>query len=248
MFRIAAGSALAVATLSGGPVIAQTTHATTGTTQDAGTPTQQAPRITPKQVIDVIGTLIKKRPAPTPAPVPTTTATPTATATPTPVPTFTPPPRPAVVATPAPAPRPSASAAPRPRPTPAAVPTPAPSAASPSVPAEAAASEAPPPPPQVPVPVEVTLPVPPAPPATPLWPRSPLGLVLATIAAAAWGLYRWFWPKIAVTCEVAVGPDTLGAASSPAISLPEASIDIRIEIGDASAPRGLILAPQGGQS
>lgn len=94
------------------------------------------------------------------------------------------------------------------------------------------------------------MPIPPepAPPATPLWSLWLLGLVLAALASAAWGLYRWFWPKIAVTCEVAVGPDTLGAASSPAISLPEASIDIRIEIGDASAPRGLILAPQGGQS
>lgn len=247
MFRIVAGSVLAVATLSGGAAIAQTTHATTGTAQDAGTPPQQAPRITPKQVIDVIGTLIKKRPAPTPAPVPTTTATPTPTPTPTPVPTYTPPPRPAVVATPAPAPRPSAGAAPRPRPVPTSAPAPTPDATASPVPAEAAATETPPPPPQVPVPVEVTLPIPPepAPPATPLW---PLGLVLATIAAAAWGLYRWFWPKIAVTCEVAVGPDTLGAASSPAISLPEASIDIRIEIGDASAPRGLILAPQGGQS
>ena len=246
MFRIVAGSVLAVATLSGGAAIAQTTHATTGTAQDAGTPTQQAPRITPKQVIDVIGTLIKKRPAPTPAPVPTTTATPTPTPTPTPVPTYTPPPRPAVVATPAPAPRPSTSAAPRPRPVPTSAPAPTPDATASPVPAQAAATEAPPPP-QVPVPVEVTLPIPPepAPPATPLW---PLGLVLATIAAAAWGLYRWFWPKIAVTCEVAVGPDTLGAASRPLVSLPEASIDIRIEIGDASAPRGLILAPQGGQS
>lgn len=62
------------------------------------------------------------------------------------------------------------------------------------------------------------------------------------LALAALGLSelarRWFWPKAALSCEIAAGPSEPVAGTKAEIGLPEVAIDIRIETGEASAPIG----------
>ncbi|MFM5950014.1 MAG: hypothetical protein ACKOPM_12450 [Novosphingobium sp.] len=60
------------------------------------------------------------------------------------------------------------------------------------------------------------------------------------VAAGAFGsmLYRWFWPKLVLSCTIEAGPGDLGQVSTPLVSAPEAEFDLRIEVGEASPPRG----------
>ncbi|MEY4952214.1 MAG: hypothetical protein RL299_638 [Pseudomonadota bacterium] len=231
-----AGLVLGTALLAAQPLAAQDRPATTnnapadGTTQPA-----QKPQITPKQIIDFINQ-IKPKPSPTPSPRPdpTPTPAPAPAPTPSPAPTGTPPPRPAATQTPAVGPT---------KPPPPAVATPAPSPTATSTPpapqTEVAVdtSQAP-----EPVPQPIPAPVAPEPGGAPLWPWL---VALAGLLGLGDVARRWFWPKLVVSCEIATGPSALTAASNPPFAPPETSFDIRIEVGEASAPAGGPVLAQG---
>ena len=233
------GLALGAALLAAQPLSAQDRTSTANKAPADGTapPTQQ-PKITPQQVIDFINQ-IKPKPKPTVTP------------TPTPVPTPTPPPAPTPTAPPVggpkpgPTPRPSATAVPRPIPT-RARPLPPPTVAAPIpvTPSLAPVEAGDPPPIEVvtPEPGPVAAQVPPAEDNSPIWPWIVAGLAALGLGETA---RRWFWPKAALGCEIAVGPSALTGASSPTLTKPDTSFDIRIELGEASAPSGLAVLAKG---
>lgn len=241
----AAAALLGSAQLAGAQVANRNTAGTAPTDQ-----TQTGTKVTPEQVIktlDALSKLVKKKPAPTatpsptqaPAPAPTTAPSSPSTVTgaaPQPAATVTTaPPKPAPKATSAPQPRPAQTQAP-PKP-PAPVPTPAPTAdpaPAPTMPTETAA----PTPPAIVVTPPAPLPYPPSP-TSPPW--ALVAALLAAVAAGGTALYRWFWPKLALSCAIEVGPGSLGPVSSPLVSAPEARFDLRIEVGEAGPPRGTAI-------
>lgn len=233
------GLVLGTALLAAQPLAAQTRAPTTNTAPADGTTQQpQKPKITPQQVIDFINQI---KPKPKPSPTPTATPVPA----PTPAPAPAPVPSPAPTSTP-PRPRPVATQAPVVRPTktpPPAIVVPTPE---PAPPTTAATQEAVivADPSQAPQPASEPLPAPAAPPAdeAPLWPWL---VALAGLLGLGEVARRWFWPKAALSCEIAIGPSALTGASSPALSGPETHFDIRIELGEASAPRGQAVLAQG---
>jgi hypothetical protein len=240
---IMAGCALAALAQ---PLGAQTNSSATGTA--AGTPApadatgQAAPKpavkVTPQQVIDVFNKVVKPRPQP--APAPTYSYTPPVT--PTAVPTQSPAPRPTAVATSAPrqaaVPSPAAT-----RPTPGVVPpvirppAPAPSddavvpTQAPEPVVQTAAPEPPPEPDLIAIPQQPMR-----------IPWAPLAALAAALAAAGYGASRWFFPKLALDCEIEVGPDALAGSSKPLIQQPELQFALSIEAGEPGAPSGAILA------
>ena len=76
----------------------------------------------------------------------------------------------------------------------------------------------------------------------PLWPWIAAALSALVLGETA---RRWFWPKLALGCEIAAGPSTLTGASSPPITAPELRFDIRIEQGEASSPIGRPVLTKG---
>lgn len=227
----------------------QLAEAQVATRNTAGTApadsTQTGTKVTPEQVIktlDALSKLVKKKP-------PATTATPIPT--PTPVPTATGaagiPTAPATVTPVAPAPRPSPTPTARPASTqtqPAAKPAPVaskPAATAIPIPLPSA-PETPdtpdPPPPAIVAPPPILVePPPPLPERSPL-PWALIAGLLAAAAAIGTALYRWFWPKLVLSCTIESGPGSLGSMSTPLVSAPEAKFDLWIEVGEASAPRG----------
>lgn len=235
-----AGLVLGTALLAAQPLASQTRPTTTNNAPADGTvaPVQQ-PNITAQQVIDFINQ-IKPKPKPSPTPTPTPVPTPT----PPPAPTPSPAPSPAPAGTPPP--RPKATQAPvaqSTRPPPSAIATPAPSRSASSTPITQE-SELAVDPSQVPEPAPEPIPAPaaPAPDGAPLWPWL---VALAGLLGLGEVARRWFLPKAALSCEIAIGPSALTAASSPALTKPETSFDIRIELGEASAPSGRAVLAQG---
>lgn len=243
------GIGFGAAVLSALPISAQAQTASGTTASGTAAPADQTPQpkptLTPQQIIKAIGTLVQKRPAPIP--------TPTATATPPPPPV--PPPSPSSPPSPSPAASQSGAGTAKPPIPPAAIrPAPAVIRPVPSAPAPPPSDDAvvlpPTPEPVVPSvspepwPAETQNAAPPQPaeapqppePEAPFWPW--LTALAATVAGAGYGLRRWFWPKLALSCEIAVGPDTLGPASRPLLESPEVNFDVRIEVGEASAPAG----------
>lgn len=237
-----AGLVLGTALLAAQPLASQTRPATTNNAPADGTvaPAQQ-PKITPQQVIDFINQI---KPKPKPKPSPTPTPTPVPTPTPPPAPTLSPAPSPAPAGTPPP--RPAATQAPvvqptRPPPSAIATLTPSPSASSAPLAQESEltvdASQVP-----EPAPEPILAPTEPEPGGAPLWPWL---VALAGLLGLGELARRWFWPKAALSCEIAIGPSALTAASNPILSKPETSFDIRIELGEASAPSGRAVLAQG---
>lgn len=235
-----AGLVLGTALLAAQPLMAQTRPTTTNNAPADGTtqPAQQ-PKITPQQVIDFINQIKPKpKPSPTPTPAPVPTPTPPPAPTPAPVPSPAPastsPPRP--TATQAPVVKPSRSP-----PSVVATPTPSPTATStpltPQADVTVDASQVP-----EPAPEPILEPATPEPDGAPLWPWL---VALAGMLGLGEVARRWFWPKAALSCEIAIGPTALTAASSPTLSKPETNFDIRIEIGEASAPSGRVILAQG---
>lgn len=223
----------AAALISSAPLAGQTTDA--GMAPSPPRDQQSKPAITPQQVIGVVKGLIKPKPAPTvfptPSPAPAATPSLTPSPSPSPAPRSTPDPisRPAQTGKPVPAIGPS------PRPVP--VQAPAPSVSEP-VPTIAPTEAVPFPEPASPMPkLPTAVPLDPLPtaPGQPWWLWLAAGLGAAGVAELA---RRWFWPKPALSFEIAAGPTALSGSSSPAFSAPEIAISIRIEPGVASAPTG----------
>lgn len=216
---------------------AGTAAGTTAPVDAAGQTTQPPPiKVTPKQVIDLFNTVVKPRitptPTPTPAPTPVPTVTPTQTPTPRPTATSTPPssPTPRPIATrPAPGVVPAAVRPPLPPPNDDAV-------AQAPVPVPVIATAAP-----EPLPAPEPIPVPAPSPESGL-PWAPLAALVAAFVAAGYGASRWFFPKLAIGCEIEVGPSALGASSIPLIQQPDLQFAISIEAGEPSAPSGAILS------
>ncbi|HQV02733.1 MULTISPECIES: hypothetical protein [unclassified Novosphingobium] len=229
----------------------QLAEAQVATRNTAGTApadsTQTGTKVTPEQVIktlDALSKLVKKKPpATTATPLPTPTPEPTATAA-AGIPTA-----PATVTPLAPAPRPSPTPTARPastQPQPAA--KPAPVASKPAataipiplpLPSAPATPDTPdPPPPAIVAPPPILVEPPPPPPERSPLPWALIGGLLAAAAAIGTALYRWFWPKLVLSCTIETGPGNLGTMSTPLVSAPEATFDLRIEVGQASPPRG----------
>ena len=94
--------------------------------------------------------------------------------------------------------------------------------------------------------LEPSLPLTPAP--EPGLPWVPLAALGAALAAAGYGASKWFYPKLAVGCEIDVGPDTMGAQSNPLVQKPELDVSISIEAGVPSTPSGTATLVAGDNS
>ncbi len=85
----------------------------------------------------------------------------------------------------------------------------------------------------------------PLPPDEPDLPWAPLAALVAALAVAAYGAGRWFFPKLAMGCEIEVGPDLVGASSKPLFQSPQLNFAISIEAGEPSAPMIGAILPAG---
>lgn len=192
----------------------------------APAPTATPIKITPRDVINTVDTLINPKPKPTATPTGQPTATPTAS------PTQTPDPRPTATATQTPRPTPTAG----PIAPPSAVATVAPTAE----PLATAASEPLPTDEAAPNPLETAVAE-----VVPLLPREEpsgylgwIAALIALLAAGGFALKQWLRPKLSLSCEIETGASNLTAASSPALTAPDLAFTVRIEPGEASAPIG----------
>lgn len=197
------------------------------------TPPKSAPKIDPKLVAAIFNALISPKPKPTP------TAIPTQPSTPVPVPSATIEPSPPSPG-PKPVPRPTSKPAPgvvpqlAPLPRPAPTVAPAPEAAATTAPEPATKPELASPPP------ETDLPIPEDnPPAH--FPWAVIAGLIALTATAGYGLRSWFRPKLALACRIDTGVPRIADIAHPLLSGPELQIWIEIELGTASAPRGLTI-------
>ena len=197
-------------------------------------PPKPAPKIDQQLVTAIFNALTSPKPKPTPTAIPTQppapVPAPSATIAPSPV---TPSPK----HVPRPTAKPATSVAPQPaplpRPTPTAVPVPQAAASTAPEPATAPELASPPPDMDLPIPED-------SPPAQILW--AVIAGLIALTAAAGYGLRRWFWPKLALVCRIDAGVPRIANMAHPLVSGPELQIQAEIEVGTASAPRGLTIS------
>ena len=197
-------------------------------------PPKPATKIDPKLVTAIFNALTAPKPKPTPTTIPAQppapVPAPSATIAPTPAaPSPKPGPRPianpatSVVPQPAPLPRPAHTAAPAPQP----------AASTVAEPATTPELASPPPDLDLPIPQD-------NPPARIPW--AVIAGLIALTAAAGYGLRSWFWPKLALTCRIDAGLPRIAKMAHPLVSGPELQIQAEIEVGTASAPRGLTIS------
>ena len=77
------------------------------------------------------------------------------------------------------------------------------------------------------------------PPATTPW--ALIAALAAAVAAAGYGLRRWFSPKLALKCGMETSEPQFKAISMPLVTAPQLQLLVDFEVAAPSAPRGLMI-------
>lgn len=68
--------------------------------------------------------------------------------------------------------------------------------------------------------------------------------VILAVLAAGFGVRYWFWPRSRVKCEIERGETRLASVDARLITLPEVTIHIALEPGEATAPHPFMIMPK----